>query len=321
MEITPGLHRIDTPLGARLCSVYVIVGERETLVFDTGITGTIDAYVLPYLATFGVSARSVRWVVISHCDVDHFGGVADAHAAFPEAEVVVHEADADAVSDYAVYESERARGFRDRFGWDETAEVLAWAREVTREGRVDVRLDAERRIDLGGREIDLLHVPGHTRGHLAVHDPSTGTLIIGDAALGTAVPNADGTPAFPPTYRYVGDYRASISRIQSLAPNWLLTTHYQTMTAGAAQSFLHDSTQFVDRLDQAIRDRLTIQPASLGELATQLSPQAGAWPVEGSAGAMVFPVAGHLEELLSTGEICAAGDEDAAGAPRFTVVR
>jgi glyoxylase-like metal-dependent hydrolase (beta-lactamase superfamily II) len=38
------------------------------------------------------------------------------------------------------------------------------------------------RIDLGGREICVLHTPGHSPGHVACLEPDAGLLFTGDAA-------------------------------------------------------------------------------------------------------------------------------------------
>jgi glyoxylase-like metal-dependent hydrolase (beta-lactamase superfamily II) len=37
-------------------------------------------------------------------------------------------------------------------------------------------------IDLGDRSLEVLHVPGHTEGSIALWDPADGTLFSGDAA-------------------------------------------------------------------------------------------------------------------------------------------
>src|SRR6476620_4200140 len=88
VEVAPGIHRIETPLGERFASLYLLVGDDAVLLYDTGVDGTIPAHVLPALDRLGISPLDVATVVVSHCDVDHFGGVADARAVFPRANIV-----------------------------------------------------------------------------------------------------------------------------------------------------------------------------------------------------------------------------------------
>jgi glyoxylase-like metal-dependent hydrolase (beta-lactamase superfamily II) len=298
----PGVHLVDTALGDRLSTLVLFNGPDSVLQLDTGIDGTTSAAVLPALEAIGRRPEEVGLVVVSHCDVDHFGGVADAAQSLPRAAVVAHEADAGAIEDYAVYEAERARGFLGRFGWDEDPAVLEWCRSVTREGVVNRRLSGAEDVDLGDRRVRILHVPGHTRGHLAVFDPLTGTLAVSDAVLGAAVPLADGTPAFPPTYRYVADYRATIDRIEQLAPERIVTAHYGTFTGGHAADFLRTSREFAERLeDRVLADLRRHGPSSLAAVLTRINPLAGDWPAEGTEGALAFPVVGHLEDLEARG--------------------
>jgi len=68
MEIADGIHRIETPLGDRVNCVYLFVGTRSALLFDTAIGPTVTSHVKPYLARVGVGPTQIRYVVNSHCD-------------------------------------------------------------------------------------------------------------------------------------------------------------------------------------------------------------------------------------------------------------
>jgi hypothetical protein len=125
---------------------------------------------------------------------------------------------------------------------------------------------------------------------------------VSDAVLGAAVPLADGSPAFPPTYRYVADYLATIDRIGQLAPERIITAHYGTFTGAQAADFLRTSREFVERLeDRVLADLRRHGPSSLAAVLTRINPIAGEWPAEGTEGALAFPVVGHLEDLEARG--------------------
>lgn len=316
--ITDGVHRIDTPLGDRVCSVVLFVGGDCAVLYDTGVDGTVSEYVVPYLARLGVSPQGVHHIVISHCDVDHFGGVCDAHDCLPSARIAAHEMDADAIGDYDVYERDRARGFIEPYGVDEDPEVLAWARSVTCSRPVDDVLHGGESIDIGGRTLDVLHVPGHSRGHLAIFDRTEGVLAIADAALGRHVPLADGRAAFPPTYRYLDDYRTSISLMSTLGAAQVLAAHEPTFSRPAAAEFFTASLQFTGRLDKAVFRVLAASPATLAEVLAQVNGSVGDWPVAGTAKALAFPVAAHLERGVAHGTVRVVGSRD--GGALFGVV-
>jgi glyoxylase-like metal-dependent hydrolase (beta-lactamase superfamily II) len=308
--IVDGLHRLDVPLGDRFVSLYLAVGDTSALLFDTGTNGMIPQQVLPALAQVGVDPRDVRSVVVSHCDVDHFGGVADAREAFPQAQLAAHALERPAIEDYGTYLSTRARGFVEAYGWDEDRAVLDWCRSVTRETPLDSDLVDGQIIDLGGREAIIRHVPGHSRGHLAVDLPWASAILVSDAVLGSSVNTVDGTPAFPPTYRFVDDYLATINTIEALDRRMLLTAHYPTFEGERAREFLAESRAFVERLDALVVSSITESPQTLAELLAVLNPSAGDWPEVGTQGALAFPVVGHLERMLERGQAKSAGTRD-----------
>lgn len=306
-----GVHRIDTPLGARLSSLYLFVGRDRSLLFDAGVDGTIPAHVVPFANEIGVPLEHIELVVISHCDVDHFGGIQDVHDFLPAARVVAHELDADAMESFDAYERDRGRSFRAAYGFDEGHDE--WSRSVVREGRVDRRLTGDETVDLGDRSVHILHVPGHSRGHLAVHDPTHSTVAIGDAILGEAVPLASGAPAFPPTYRFERTYLNSIERVGTLGANCIATAHYGSFDGSGASRFLDESRDFALALRQRVLGEVRASPVGVGleELAVRLNPHVGSWPKETSAAALVSPIAGHLEQLESEGLIRRERDDAA----------
>jgi glyoxylase-like metal-dependent hydrolase (beta-lactamase superfamily II) len=74
MEILPGIHRIESDLGERFMCQYLLVGEERTVLIDTGLAGTPEAVIVPYLEGIGLSVSDVDEVIFSHADVDHCGG-------------------------------------------------------------------------------------------------------------------------------------------------------------------------------------------------------------------------------------------------------
>jgi glyoxylase-like metal-dependent hydrolase (beta-lactamase superfamily II) len=303
MEVAPGIHRIDTPLGERVNSVYLFVGD-DLLLFDTAIDGASETHVLPYLASIGREPAEVRWVVVSHCDVDHFGGLASALAAFPAAVACAHHLDADEIEDFAVYERRRVRGFRDEHDLDESPEGLAWVRSVGRAGPLRQRLGGGESIVLGRDwTVDVLHVPGHSHGHLAIWDPRSQAAVVSDAVLSDAVRTASGDAAFPPTYRYVAAYRATIGALLGRRPASLLTAHYPTMRGDDVAAFLHSSAGFAATIESAVRRALIGRRRALVDLLPDVNADVASWPTIGTEGALAFPVVGHLEDLWARGAV------------------
>ena len=73
-EVQPRIYRIPSVLGPRRFAQWLVVGDERLLLVDSGIDGTIAEHVAPALAELGRSPAEITDVVISHADVDHYGG-------------------------------------------------------------------------------------------------------------------------------------------------------------------------------------------------------------------------------------------------------
>ncbi len=174
MEILPGVHRIESDLGERFMCQYLLVGPERTVLVDTGLAGTPEAVIVPYLEGIGLSVGDVDEVVISHADVDHRGGNRTLKEMNPRLRFSCGEADR------AWVESDE-RIMAEIYGWSEPygfgldEEAKAWIQaELGGEAPVDVGLRGGETLRLGpDRRIEFLHLPGHTPGHLGIWDQKT----------------------------------------------------------------------------------------------------------------------------------------------------
>ena len=80
-------------------------------------------------------------------------------------------------------------------------------------------VDGER-IDVGGDTLVAVHTPGHSPDHLAFWHEASGTVFAGDLVMATGTVLIQATRGGD-----MGDYLASIARIQALQPARLLPAH------------------------------------------------------------------------------------------------
>jgi glyoxylase-like metal-dependent hydrolase (beta-lactamase superfamily II) len=305
MEIAPGIHRIVAPLGERFVAVYLLVENGDALLIDTGMDDTPRTYIAPYLDQIGLAPSRIRYVLTSHADFDHTAGNLSLQEMNPNALFLCHALDQPMIEDIEVMITERYGEFAADHGIDETEESKQFIRNSSRHVPVNVTVSGGETIRLGAFwQVEILHAPGHSRGHLSVYDARSQTLIICDATLGNAVLFQNGKPAFPPTYRYVDSYVATMNRFRGMNVKTLLTSHYPIYTGAGVAEFLAESRSYVDRVDQAVLTELAgaTTPPTMRELCTTLSPVLGEWPASSSI-FLAYPLQGHLERLVQYGVV------------------
>lgn len=300
MEVAEGIHRIETEFGPRINAAYLLVGETRSLLVDPTTTTTAGD-VLAACRRLGVEAPT--WVLTTHADWDHAGGNGVVRKTSPGTLLMCHQADQAMIEDVDLMITDRYGDFAEAHGYDETPESKQAVRDGTDAVDMDLVLTGGERFRLGSDwEVEAVHTPGHSHGSTSIHDLRSEAWIVGDAVLGAAVPLANGDPAFPPTYRYVDEYLATIDLLRKARPGRLLTAHYPVLDEQAAADFLDETERFVDRADGALAAAIADGPVPLRTACHQLSASLGNWPPE-AADALLFPLAGHLERMLERGSV------------------
>jgi glyoxylase-like metal-dependent hydrolase (beta-lactamase superfamily II) len=139
------------------CCVYLIdVGEL--ILIDSGAGRSFDRLV-DNILTLGLAPEKISTVLVTHRHIDHIGSLARFKQKY-SAKIIAHELDAKAI------ETGKGTG----------AELYGVAYEPC---QVDVKLQgAEEKLIYGGREFIALHVPGHTRGSIAIYTDMGGKRVL-----------------------------------------------------------------------------------------------------------------------------------------------
>jgi glyoxylase-like metal-dependent hydrolase (beta-lactamase superfamily II) len=279
MEIVPGIHRIESDLGERFMCQYVFAGDERKLLFDTGLARTPIDVIVPYLERGGLALQEISDVVISHADVDHCGGDRALKSRHPGCRFHCHEADrrwiesntAMLTENYCWYETYG-------FGPDEAAK--SWiSQELGGDSPIDFGLRGGETVRLSrGWRVEVLHLPGHTFGHLGIHDRRSGALVIIDAVLYDGIYDRGGKRLIPPRYYDASLYQDTIRRLRSLRPEILLTAHYEPLEGAAALRWLDESLAFTEELDRVVRAGLEAGVTELWALTQYANERVGPYP-------------------------------------------
>ncbi|CAB4986483.1 unannotated protein [freshwater metagenome] len=222
------------------------------------------------------------------------------------------------IEDLQIMIDDRYGEFHQHHGFPDDPDTGAFVRTVAFETRIDIGFSGGERIDLGDRFVEVLHTPGHSWGHLSFLDEKSGAVIIGDAVLGDSVLHADGAPAFPPTYRFVEAYRASIRLLKGMNPTEVLTSHYPRYKGQDGIDFLDTSLAYTDLAERVALETITQAgaPVTLAEIIEKCHDRLGPW--ENPAYTFLsYPLIGHLEVLEGYKKI--KRSKNAQGIPTWSV--
>lgn len=191
------LH-VDIPIEHPLknLSLYVFLGE-EPAVIDTGpYHPLLEEVIRGALRHSGL--REIARILLTHSHIDHCGMAARVRAA-SGAEVVAHGLERPRVEDpgrrlrkeYSCYsEMSRAMGFPEDIATSIFSLAERWI-DLSEPCPIDMRLRGGETLRAGDRELEAIHTPGHTAGHLCYYERGERLLFSGDHLMRTITPNPE----------------------------------------------------------------------------------------------------------------------------------
>jgi glyoxylase-like metal-dependent hydrolase (beta-lactamase superfamily II) len=295
MELYDHVYQIQSLFGGRNLFQYLFVGDNVVLV-DTGIAETPQKVVFPFMDKLGLPPEKLTLAVTTHADLDHQGGNDSIKRRSPRTLLTCGEADRDLVESPRKLYDERYNFLREQHDVGFDPDPIP---EAGRLRKMDATFSGGERIRLGDEwSLEILHVPGHSHGHLALYDAKHRAAFVGDAIHGRGCPKAEGGMAIPVTYYYVDLYLSTLRYFESLDIEFLYSGHWPNMRGEEVRDFISESRQTVELLDRAILANLTKQRSGLRmkELIDAISNAVGDWPYDSWSVAM-FAVQGHMDRL------------------------
>lgn len=290
------LHRIACRIGtSKPLYQHLVTGADTWLWVDTGIASTPDDYLFRYVDELPLTEPARQYALVTHADVDHFGGLSRLRTRFPALVGMAHQLDAPLIVDHDTLMSTRYLAHRDDGivppAWRQQ-ELLSRAGETS---RMEIRLSGGETLDLdnAGRW-EVLHLPGHSDGHLGVWEPGSRRVILGDAVLGWGVEDIDGTVVAPPPYDDVERYSNTIDLLERMEIDVMYTSHFPLMKGGEVGAFLATCRDAVAAIGRAV-DHARAEASSLADLCEHVGAALDRWPRQSLAG-LADPISAHLRQ-------------------------
>jgi glyoxylase-like metal-dependent hydrolase (beta-lactamase superfamily II) len=222
---------VPTPYAVGPANVYVFPVSPITL-FDCGpnTPATENALVLG-LASLGLTPEQIARIVISHAHPDHYG-LAPRLRERSGAQILVGERDLTKLADRSMLVATGRLLLRAGMPMEELVRMGERERTLGPEVRPDVDgatpILGGDRVRFDGFDLEVLHLPGHTAGHICLYHEPSGVLFSGDTLLLDISPNPIIEPdPMDPTERRRSliDYLGSLDRLSQLTLSTVFPGH------------------------------------------------------------------------------------------------
>ncbi len=230
MAVTP-FQETDLHLGRAIALIGAQGGKypsgNSLLVHGTEETVLIDPSIS--IVERGGAPHLVDRVLVSHAHEDHMAGI----GTFPDAHIHAHTDDLLAIHSL--------KGLLKVYGMPDDIESQ-WAVEVERDFFYTPRSDATEFVDgqafaLGGSlRIEVVHLPGHTRGHCGFLVEPDGVFFVADIDLTSF------GPYYGDHWSDLEDFERAIDRCREIEAKHYVTFHHKGIVDG--------HTEFVKQLDR-----------------------------------------------------------------------
>jgi len=254
-EVRPGLWSIPVAIplpGLHTVLVYAFELSRGLLLVDAGWSSPESLASLEAgLAEIGASLDDLRATVYTHAHGDHYG-LAGVIRERTGASVALHGGDVPLIS------ARLGRGEEELTAWLTRAGVPDGDEQhQMRPGRgqfawhfpavlPDVDLVDGTLVEAPGWELEVVHAPGHTPGHVMLVERRAKVVLTGDAILPRITPNISATPyAEDP----LGDYLGALERVRALGHLLALPGHEGVLPSVAARA-----EEIVEHHEQQLRE-------------------------------------------------------------------
>ena len=246
-------------LGREESGVYLLEGDEGSMMVSGGMSYIVSD-ILQQFKEFNIDENRIKKLLVLHSHFDHVGIIPFFKRRYPEMEVYASERAWDILRmDKAILTiNEFSRNVAKRMKKEEVYSLydLEWRNDVS--GKTVREGD---RMDLGGMEVLILEIPGHSSCCIAAYLTKLKALFPTD---GGGIP-FDQTIVTSGNSNYT-KYQQSLERLRGLKVDYYCADHYGYVIGEEAQEFISKSIEMAiktrSRMEEAYRSTRNINGAA-----------------------------------------------------------
>ena len=203
------LDIIQIDLG--MVNTYLLKTDDGYILVDTGVSQMFDR-LIEALTKAGCTQNNLKMIILTHGDTDHVGNALALKKAYG-AKIAMHEVDYPMVREGKSLKRE-AKGLV----WKVLSKMNERPGEPNPDFQVDIFLTDNQRLDEYGVAAQVMHIPGHTPGSIAILTDD-GQLICGD------IFGNQRKPDLTPMVENRQQLQASVEKIKQVHPKMVYPGH------------------------------------------------------------------------------------------------
>lgn len=307
--VASGIFRIEIPVQGPLQNLnyYLFTGQDPLLLDVPPLYGPLVDMLVELVRRAGVNR--LERIVLTHAHVDHSGSAAEiarrlgGHVCAHADEVWRLDRDEGSV----FLELTRLGDFAGKCGFPPErlrSALETWKRwrGMTERCRVEEELNEGDVLEAGGRRLRVLHTPGHTFGHLCLHEEEEGILFSGDHLIRSITPNPDLLVRDDGSWRSgLPSFVSSLKRLESLRIERAYPGHGRPITR-VERRIAFNLEHHRRRLGEVL-EAISDGGSTPWELAKSLFPQVRREDETMDSWLALREVVGHLEILREDGSV------------------
>jgi glyoxylase-like metal-dependent hydrolase (beta-lactamase superfamily II) len=180
MRISNGVAILELDIHGIRLNPTLLWDDEVAVLIDTGMPGQLEQ-IRKAMNKEGVPFERLKFIIITHQDLDHIGSLPELSACLPYVEVYAHDLDKPYIEgNLPLIKTDPSQMSKEQ--WDALPDSMKYLYQNPPKSIIHQTLQGGEYLPISGG-IQVIFTPGHTPGHISLYHTSSKTLVAGDAMV------------------------------------------------------------------------------------------------------------------------------------------